>query len=66
MRWFGAATVSLSLLGSLYGCSAPSDGAIPVDQGGATNGAAGSGVSAGSGDVSSAGSGGSPVATAGG
>ena len=66
MRWFGAATVSLSLIGSLYGCSAPSDGAIPVDQGGATNGAAGSGVSSGSGDVSSAGSGGSPAATAGG
>jgi hypothetical protein len=66
MRWFAAATVSLSLVGCVYGCSAPSDGAIPVAQGGALNGTAGAGTTAGAGAVTSAGSGGSPTATAGG
>ncbi|HEY1534292.1 MAG TPA: fibronectin type III domain-containing protein, partial [Polyangiaceae bacterium] len=66
MRWFAAATVSLSLVGSVYGCSAPSDGAIPVDQGGAPNGTAGVSATAGTGAATSAGSSGSPMATAGG
>jgi hypothetical protein len=65
MRWFAAATVSLVLVGSLYGCSAPSDGAIPVEQGGAVNGTAGEHATAGTGDMTSAGNGGS-AATAGG
>jgi hypothetical protein len=49
----------------MYGCSSPSDGAIPDDQGGAVNGTAGtagSGVTAGSGAVTSGGSGGSSAA----
>ncbi|HEX3853930.1 MAG TPA: fibronectin type III domain-containing protein, partial [Polyangiaceae bacterium] len=68
MRWFAAVTVSLAFVGSVYGCSSPSDGAIPDDQGGAPNGTAGTagGMTAGSGDVTAGGNGGSPVATAGG
>ncbi|MEO7034043.1 MAG: fibronectin type III domain-containing protein [Polyangiaceae bacterium] len=62
MRWFAAATVSLVLCSALlFGCSAPSDGAVS-DTSGGTDGTAGSGQSAGKGGRgSSAGSSGTPA-----